>query len=416
MHGPIGLGERLAVLLVITAAMSAGLSAVRFHPDESDWIGLSAPFETFFTGRVLDPSWQTREDRYMMAPMTYYVVGAARRLGGWTPDALNAPYDFNRSYSQNLADGRVPVPGPMEWGRRGVTAAAVVGLYASFIVFARAAGRPAAYVWLGLVLASPYFREALRRAMNEGVLLAALAVSIWSTFRLLAELDRPRAQWRQGRLAGWLVLAGGAAGLAAQTKLNGAVAGLGVLAVMVLAAVRYQMSARRRAGYLMLGAVILAGSDTAVFFASNPTLWPYPPREIVRVLRARRQLMTAQTMRAGDAVLPTMADRIRVIPRRVFHDFALVPTAWASTLLMLAGGMITIRHVRRWLSRQNDNHAVVALAVIGAVVSAPAFLTSLGWSRYYLLPVYLLGFPTVMAADWLARRAWQSLRAARARL
>jgi hypothetical protein len=252
--------------------------------------------------------------------------------------------------------------------------------------------------------------------MNEGVLLAALAPVIWAAFRLLAELDRPRAEWRHWRLAGWLVLAGAAAGLAAQTKLNGAIAGFGVLAVMVLAAVRYQMSARRRAGYLMLGAVILAGSETAVFFASNPTLWPYPPREIVRVVRERRRLTTAQTMRAGDAVLRTVSDRARVIPARVFHDYALVRNPWAGALLAFAGSVITLGQVRRWLSRQNDNHAIVVLAVIGAVVSAPAFLTPLDWRRYYLLPVYFLGFPTVMAADWFARWGWRSLRAARARL
>jgi hypothetical protein len=416
MHGPIGRVERLAVLLVITAMMFTGLSAVRFHPDESHWIGLSAPFEAFFTGRVLDPIWQTREDRYMTAPMTFYVVGAARRLGGWTPDALNKPYDFNRPYSLNLADGRVPVPGLLAWSRRGVTATAVIGLYVSFVVFARAAGRPAAYVWLGLALVSPYLREALRRAMNEGVLLAALALVIWATFRLLAELDQPHAQWRQWRLVGWLVLAGGAAGLAAQTKLNGAIAGFGVLAVMIMASVRYPMSARRRARYLVLGAVILAGSETAVFFASNPALWPYPPREIVRVVRTRRQVMTAQTMRAGDAVLRTVSDRARVIPARVFHDYALVRNTWAGALLAFVGAVITLRQVRRWLARQNDNHAAVALAVVGAVVSAPAFATPLDWGRYYLLPVFFFGFSTVVGADWVARRAWGALRAARARL
>jgi hypothetical protein len=126
--------------------------------------------------------------------------------------------------------------------------------------------------------------------------------------------------------------------------------------------------------------------------------------------------MTAQTMRAGDAVLRTVSDRARVIPARVFHDYALVRNTWAGALLAFVGAVITLRQVRRWLARQNDNHAIVALAVIGAVVSAPALLTPLDWRRYYLLPVYFLGFPTVMAADWLVRRAWQSLSAARARL
>jgi hypothetical protein len=288
-------------------------------------------------------------------------------------------------------------------------------LYVSFVLFARAAGRPAAYAWLVLVLASPYLRQELRRAMNEGVLLAVLAAVIWATFRLLAELDWPYAQWRRGRLVGWLILAGGAAGLAAQTKLNGAIAGFGVLAVMIMATVRHSLSARRRTRYLVLGAVILAGAETAVFFASNPTLWPYPPRDVVRVVRARRQLIKAQTMGAGDAALLTLSDRARAIPARVFRDYALVSYTWAGALLAFAGAVLTIGQLRRWLARQNDNHAIVALAVIGACVAAPAFLTPLDWSRYYLLPVYFLGFPTVMAADWLARRGWQSVRA-RARL
>jgi drug/metabolite transporter (DMT)-like permease len=105
-----------------------------------------------------------------------------------------------------------------------------------------------------------------------------------------------------------------------------------------------------------------------------------------------------------------------VIPARVFHDYALVRNTWAGALLAFVGAVITLRQVRRWLARQNDNHAAVALAVVGAVVSAPAFATPLDWGRYYLLPVFFFGFSTVVGADWVARRAWGALRAARARL
>jgi hypothetical protein len=407
--------ERLAVLLVVAAAMFPGVSAVRFHPDESHWIGLSTPFEAFFSGRVLDESWRTREDRYTNLPMTYYVVGAARRLGGWTPDALNAPYDFSRSYSQNLADGRIPEPGLLKWSRCGVTTAAVIGISASFMLFARAAGRPAAYGWLALVLVSPYLRDTLRRAMNEGVLVAALALVMWATFRLLGELNRPRAQWRHQRLVWWLALAGGAAGLAAQTKLNGAISAFGVLAVLFMAAVRHPLSARRRAGYLFIGVVILAGSQAMVFLGSNPTLWTYPPREVVRVVRARTQTIRAQVMENRDDALQTIAARALVVPRRVLHDDALLPGTWAGVPLTLAGILVTMHQLRRWLIRLNENHAIVTLAVIGAAMSAPVFLTPLDWSRYYLLPVYFLGFSTVVGADWLVRRAWRFLSAARAR-
>jgi hypothetical protein len=238
---------------------------------------------------------------------------------------------------------------------------------------------------------------------------------MWATFRLLGELNRPRAQWRHQRLVWWLALAGGAAGLAAQTKLNGAISAFGVLAVLFMAAVRHPLSARRRAGYLFIGVVILAGSQAMVFLGSNPTLWTYPPREVVRVVRARTQTIRAQVMENRDDALQTIAARALVVPRRVLHDDALLPGTWAGVPLTLAGILVTMHQLRRWLIRLNENHAIVTLAVIGAAMSAPVFLTPLDWSRYYLLPVYFLGFSTVVGADWLVRRAWRFLSAARAR-
>ena len=100
-----------AVLLIIAAAMFSRLDRVPFHVDESHWIGLSAPFEAFFTGRFSDPIWQDRQDKYITSPVTYYVIGAARRLGGWPAETLNAPFRWRVSYEDNLADNRIPKPG-----------------------------------------------------------------------------------------------------------------------------------------------------------------------------------------------------------------------------------------------------------------------------------------------------------------
>ena len=107
MRHAIGRVERVIVLAVIAAAMFTSPDAPRFHPDESHWIGLSAPFEAFFTGRFTDPIWETQQDKYLNAPMTYYVIGAARRLGGWSPDALNATWIYGRPYAENLASCRL---------------------------------------------------------------------------------------------------------------------------------------------------------------------------------------------------------------------------------------------------------------------------------------------------------------------
>ncbi len=415
MRHAIGRVERVIVFAAIAAAMFTSPDAPRFHPDESHWIGLSAPFEAFFTARFADPIWETQQDKYLNAPITYSVIGAARRLGGWTPDALNAAWIFGRPYAENLAEGRVPPPGLLTWSRRGVTAAAVIALFVSFLLFLRAAGRPAAYLWLGLALVNPFLREHLRRAMNEGVLLAALAVVLWAAWRLLVELDRPHRPWHRWTLAGWTALAGGAAGLAAQTKLNGAAAGFGILVVLVLAAVRHHAPAASRARGLLLGAIILVGAQSLAFLASYPTLWPYPPREVVRVVRARAQMMKHQRRSSPERSIESLSQRVRVVPRRVLYDEALLPKIRAGALLALAGVVVTIGRLREWLARRSDNHAIVALAVVGAAVSAPVFMTPLDWPRYYLLPAYFLGFATVLGADWAARRAWRFLSAARAR-
>ena len=183
--------EAVVVLAVITAAFYTGLDRVRFHTDESAWIGLSATFEAFFTGRFRDPIWQERQDKLVVAPVTLYVTGAARRIGGFPPERLNLPWRWSAPYEVNAAEGRVPEPRLLWWGRAGVTTAAIVGIFVFFALLLRAAGRPAAYAWLALALVNPYLRETLRRAMNEGALLCFLALVTWATARALPHLDRP---------------------------------------------------------------------------------------------------------------------------------------------------------------------------------------------------------------------------------
>ena len=352
-----------------------------------------------------------------MAPMTYYVVGAARRLGGWTPDALTrrtistgcSREPCRRKSSGARPDGMGTPVGlrPPPWS---------ASTRASLSSPGPPAGPPRT-CWLGLVLASPYFREALRRAMNEGVLLAALAVSIWSTFRLLAELDRPRAQWRQGRLAGWLVLAGGAAGLAAQTKLNGAVAGLaragrhgpgrGALSDVRQAPRRIPDARRRHPGGVRHRCLLRLESDALAVSASGDRQSP-PGAQATDdgPDHARRGRRAADDGRPHQGDSEARVSRFRAGADRVGQHVAHA----------LAGGMITIRHVRRWLSRQNDNHAVVALGRHRRGCQRAGLSDLARLEPGPPSPGDLLGFPTVMAADWLARRAWQSLRAARARL
>jgi hypothetical protein len=414
MPRPISRAELLAVLLVITAAMFTGLSAVRFHPDESHWIGLSAPFEAFVAGRFTDPLWQTRPDRHLNAPMTFYVIGAARRMGGWRPDSLNQAYRFGQPYQTNVAEGRVPPPGLLWWGRAGVTAAAVLAVLASFAVFARAAGRPAAYVWLALVLSHSYLRDTIRRAMNEGVLLLMLALCIWATYRLLAARDRQTPGRSRWITAGWAALAGTAAGLAAGTKANGGLALAGVIIVLGVAVTRRRDADGRRARSVAAAALILTVTAAFAYVGTNPTLWPNPARGTLESIRARTHVVKAQMAAFPSEAVPALSRRVKVASKRVFYDDALLPRTLSGIVLFVAGALSTLRQLYRWRNGLNDNHALAALAIIGLVVSAPAFFSPLDWPRYYVLPVFFSSFQIVVGMDWLARRIWRTLSRARA--
>ena len=237
--------EPAAALLVIGLMLFYRIDAVPFHVDESCKIGYSAPFEAFAAGRFTDPIWRTREDRYFNPVLTYYVIGAARRIGGYGPDRLNQPWDFAVSNLENARHGRVPEPRLLWWSRAGVTAAACVGVFTLFLLMMRASRRWAACVWLGLTLTSPFLRTALRQALNEGVLVAAIALVMWSLCRALQRLDRHAGSGIPWSSIGWIAAAGICAGLAAQTKLNGGAAAAGAWLVVMLAAARRRLPGRQ---------------------------------------------------------------------------------------------------------------------------------------------------------------------------
>lgn len=403
--------ESLIALAVIAAAFYPGLAGLRFHVDESHWIGLSAPFEAFAGGRFSDPVWQERQDKAINATVTYYVIGAARRLGGYTPDRLNRPWRWSIPREVNVAEGRMPEPGLLWWSRAGVTTMAIVALWVLFIVLRSAAGRPTAWTWLALAVVSPYLRDTLRHAMNEGVLLCWIAIAAYATFRALPHLDRSDdAPGARRRAAAWLATGAMAAGLAAQTKLNGSLAAAGMIAVVVLATMRvpgHWAVRLRRAG---VAALLIGGLSFTAFVAANPSMWPDPVRESVRGVRARAEVTEAQSHVPDGRRLQGTPGRATIVLRRIFADYALVPLRAAGPILFAAGAGAAIAGLFDWTRRRHCNHALASLVVVGAAVSLPMLLTPLDRPRFYMLPVVYFGMATTAGLVWTAGRVRRHLR------
>jgi hypothetical protein len=125
------------------------------------------------------------------------------------------------------------------------------------------------------------------------------------------------------------------------------------------------------------------------------------------VIAAQRALFPLEAM-------PPVPRRVLVASQRICFDYGLLPGTLAGLPLLLAGALVTARQLYRWLLEDGRNHALAALAVAGATLGAPAFVSPLDWSRYYLLAVFFAGLLTAIGIDWLACRLWRSVNAARA--
>ena len=400
---------RAALLFAIGLTLFAGLGSVPFYPDESCKIAYSAPFEAFAAGRFDDPIWQDREDKYLNPVLTYYVIGAARTLGGFDAARLNRPWDFRISEAENIRMARVPEPDLLWWSRAGVTAAAGGGLFLLFLLMARAAPPWVALAWLAAALASPFLRIALRRALNEGVLVAAVALSLWAFARAVsAIMRRPDSAPVRPALA-WTALAGAAAGLAAQAKLNGGFLVAGFAIVLLLAGVRPPAGHAGRLRALLLAAAVLAASAAGTFIAANPSLWPDPARDTVRMARTRVEILKAQVREYPGHAIAGGWDRVaRVAPQVVYPD---VPLPAGAALVALAGiGCgVSLRSLARWLRGEGEEHARVVLTVAGFVVAVPGLFTPLDWSRYYVLPAIVVSMQTAFGLEWTARAVLHSV-------
>jgi hypothetical protein len=291
-----------------------------------------------------------------------------------------------------------------------VTTASVIALWIGFSLLRDAAGRMAAYAWLAMALVNPYLRETLRHAMNEGVLLLFIASATYATSRALSHFDRRAGAPGAGiRAAAWLAAGAVAAGLAAQTKMNGALAAVGMIVVVAFAALRHgdgRAARMRRAGS---AALLVGGMSLATFMAANPTLWSDPLREPVRAVRARAEVTRAQLRLPYGRDLGGRPDRVEIVAKRVFVDCALVPLRVAGPILFAAGAGGAIAGLCGWIRRRNHNHALASLVTLGAAVSLPMLFTPLDRPRFYMLPVVFFGMAAAAGLAWTARAVLHSV-------
>jgi hypothetical protein len=390
-----------------------------FKDDESQWIATSSFFEPFARGDFTNTIWRDWYWTRTQPPVTRYIIALGRLAGGYSPDALNKPWNWNRDEDGNNADGAMPDADLLWWSRLPMALlATVAGLCICY--FARTtAGRGASYTAVLLIVANPYFLLMLCRAMSEAPLVAMILLASCAANQALKTWSRALNAQLSARLFGqwcaWFVVIGVCAGIAGGAKLNGlAVVAAGVaLALVAVALFPSTVPVRIRLGWAVAGTISVLAATAIIFVAVNPFLYPDPFGHTLILFEQRlHEFQIQATLWPVDQV-GSGRNRVQVIVQRVFNDYAALRGSW--TLLpniVVAGlGCVTLlQTAARARHGDQDGAAAVVLLIMGATVALPALATPLDWDRYYLLPIIWTTICSALRIGQLATLVWSRAR------
>jgi 4-amino-4-deoxy-L-arabinose transferase-like glycosyltransferase len=439
----------LSAWLLFTIFALSGVPTVPFHPDESTYLYMSHDFDLLLRqGNPAAVSWlapntpeAVQRYRLLDSPLTYYLPGLGRLLGGYSEHLPN-DWDWSGNWAANIALGALPGPGLLtaaRWPAAVFTVLSVLPLYGiGFRLGGRLTGLGAAllYAFSGLVLLHG------RRAMSEGPLLFFILLTLW----LVLVAPRRPALW------------GAAAALAVAAKLTA----LSLLPVLALALCWPRPGANGWRAWLNRQQVTRAGLCAATFVVLSavlsPFLWSQPLAGLAAMIDARRQLLTNQT---GALAAAGSIQVAATLPQRLFamlyHVFFAPPafsdisnyapqtaaaeqrylslplqTGWHSTSLsfnLAAGGLLLALAlagiffaVRARLTQRFPTQPafgqmeprVAGLLLLWSLFSVVGLLViNIAWQRYYLplIPVACLWaaygavqvvrpFTAALAARW----------------
>ncbi len=394
-----GFLELIMVLALLAGGYFTSLEKIPFKNDETHWVSYSALYEPFLAGNFDDPLWKHPHFQYFLSPPTYYTIGIARNIGGFAPDDYFAYYDNSISEQENREKGQIPPDNLLWWARAGITTTSVVAVFILFVLLWQATGRFVAYFWLVSAIISPYLSVILRRAMNEGPLLLGICLAI------LAAAQAIKAQTIQKWLF-WVTLAGLAIGWAASTKINGAVALVGLLILLLLDAIRKGRPNLRTNLIKAMLAVAWAGLVSFLLFVwFNPFLHSNPVGNSFTLLQKRNDLMIAQQKIIPNSALYGIRDRFDVIPESIFLRNNFLSDLLPTFIFFLIGCIYLVGFSKKWLINSGNLDGLASLIIIGGTASLPALFTPLNWNWYFMLPVIfsmiVIGFGIQFSAELL---------------
>lgn len=391
--------EIILVMGILFFVYLPGLGEVEFHPDESQWISASHIFESYVRMEFNSEAWDQYYLNLHQPPVACYVIGVGRFVGGYRRPDLNPPWNFERGRQFNERAGAVPSAGLLWWSRLPMAILGILSIGLGFLIL-RKSSIIAAYAWLSLVIFNPYFSLHLRRAMGDSSLIFLTMLTLYLVTQALASAKEVGTN-QKWNITIWLLLAGITSGLAGETKLNG-IATLGTnLVIAIILGFLLNEQLKEKVTAIFWNGLSTSAMFLFAFLAINPFLWPAPLARTVQLFTDRVQGVSWQTTTYSGSYMD-IGQRIRIIPTRVFQDYASLPIPTIfNFILVVLGIWITFMSLQDLLARRDFKPGYVAFLIMAFFAATPIWLSPLDWDRYYIYPVLFATAFTAIAIDWI---------------
>ncbi|MEK6256718.1 MAG: phospholipid carrier-dependent glycosyltransferase, partial [Chloroflexota bacterium] len=189
-----------------------GVSLIPFHPDETSILYQSRDFESLLSNPA-SLAWNpdTPDDydqtyRLLNGPLPKYVLGLARRLGGYAAELVSIDWNWSLSWDENVAAGALPSDELLSAARLLNTLLLSAAMPLMYFSAKQLGGTPTGIAAAALFGSNALLLLHARRAMSEAALIFVIAFSLWAMLN--------------ARVRPWLL--GLAVGLAVTAKLSAA--------------------------------------------------------------------------------------------------------------------------------------------------------------------------------------------------
>lgn len=388
--------EYLLVLFITSYIYISNINEIKFHPDESQWISTSLYFDAFIEGNIDSKIWELSYWTLTQPPITRYIIGIGRKIGGFGINELNKPWDFRLYRQKNIERGAMPSKELLWYSRLPMAILATLSIFIIFIIIRKHIGLTAGYLTFGFFITNSYLKIQLLRAMGDSLLLfwvmIVIVFSIYTLNIIKAGITNHELSYKF--LCKTFILFSILSffiGLTGATKLNG-FAIIFSTAPLIILLFKINLPKKMIISFILLITISIPSICFFTFVSVNPFLYSDPLMKIKKMVGMRIGEIEDQKKEAKDQDLTLLSfkQRVNTVADRIFSKYSTLhfkgSMIFNLSFFLLGFTITSIKSLQFVKGNFKDSiHLILLSSAIS--IATPSLFTPLDWDRYYLFPI-----------------------------